>query len=230
MAPGLSNEPVPLAASVRGRARLRVDDLVVLTIVSACALEASSKLLNVESPFARSLLVIAWTAAAARRLVAWRHGQDPVHLERLSQKLTVAACTVPLFVMQLLNPSAPGWSTSDLHFLPVWLQAVGAVSIMVSLLAPFCAGPGRMRRDHLRGPGRPRFSPPAVEFYARAIGFVLLTGSPSVVAAVCGCVVLRSWTESHGQGGSVSVASATFDSASSSEVSHRDGRLGLLPA
>jgi len=215
MASGLPNEPVPSATSVRGRARLRVDDLVVLTIVSACALEASSKLLNVQSPIARSLLVIAWTAAAARRLVAWRHGQDPVHLERLSQRLTVAACTVPLFVMQLLNPSTRNWSTDASLSLPLWFQALGGLFILVSLLAPFCP------RSRVGWPARPSIPLPAVEFYTRAIGFILLSASPSVVVAVCACVVVRSWTEPR---------PATIDSASSREICDRDASLNLLPA
>jgi hypothetical protein len=222
MASGLPNEPVPSATSVRGRARLRVDDLVVLTIVSACALEASSKLLNVQSPIAQSLLVIAWTAAAARRLVAWRHGQDPVHLERLSQKLTVVACTVPLFVMQLLNPSTRDWATDASLSVPLWFQALGGLFILISLLAPFCA-----RRSRVRSPDRPNIPLPAVEFYARAIGFILLTASPSVVVAVCACVVVRSWTEPRPLAGP---ATATIDSASSREICGRDASLDLLPA
>lgn len=227
MASGLGNERVPSAlTSVDARVSLRLDDLVVLTIVSACALEASSKLLGVRDPIVQSFLVIGWTAAAARRLVAWRHGQGPLHLDRPSQKLTVVACTAPLFLMQLVNP----WSmTGGRLSSPFWLQAIGGLSILVSLLAPFCVRRSRMLVDRTPGSGRPSLSLPEVEFWARAIGFILLTASPAVLAAVCVSGTLRRWTASHGPVGSVSVAPASIDIAPSRNI-RRDGSLKLLPA
>jgi hypothetical protein len=148
---------------------------VVLAIVSACALEASSRFLAVQGPIAQSLLVIAWTAAAARRLVAWRHGHGPVPVERLSQGLTIVACAVPIVVMQSLNPSSREWPAIALASFPSSLHLAGALFIAFGVLAPFWVPRSRM----------------GVEFYARAIGFILLTASPLVAAVVAGCVMLR---------------------------------------
>jgi hypothetical protein len=231
MASGLANAPVPdVPRSVHAGVRLRFDDLVVLTIVSACALEASTKLLGVSDPIVQSLLVIAWTAAAARRLVAWRHGQGPARLDRLSQKLTVVACTAPLFVMQLLNPTSRDWSTSAPLSLPFWLHASGGLFIVISLLAPFCAQASRRLIDRSRGPERNGLSLGDVEFQARVIGFILLTGSPVVGAAVCAGMMLKHWTEPQGATSPVAAASAGITDDSPREMCRADGTLNLLPA
>jgi hypothetical protein len=228
MASGFWNERVPSApTSVHAPVWLRLEDLVVLTIVSACALEASSKLLGVGDPIVQSWLVIGWTAAAARRLLAWRHGQGSLHFDRLSQTLIVVGCTAPLFLMPLVNPSSGDGSMGGRLSSPFWLQAIGGLSILVSLVAPFCARHSRVLFDGTR-----RFAPslPGVELGARATGFILLAASPQAIAAVCVTGLLRSWTESQGQTSPVPVASRSIDSTSSREASRPDGSLELLPA
>jgi hypothetical protein len=217
-----AHAPAPAAStSVAASTRLRVDDAVVLAIVTACGLEASSKLLHVQNPIVQTLLVVAWSAAAARRLVAWRHGQGAVRFDRLYQQLTVVACTAPLFAMPLLNPSASNWSGGGLFSLPSWLQASGGLLIVMSLLVPFCAPPESSAEP------RPLIS--GAEFYGRAVGFILLAVSPWFAAAVCVSFVFRKRLSSN-EAGLSPVASAPSVPASSRRVYRRDGTLDPVPA
>ena len=117
--------------------RVHVTDLVVLAIVGGFALEVSTKLLSGGDALVQSVLVIAWTAAAARRLVDWRHGKSrPLALEGASQALAVVVGMAPWFLFPLMDGSFQNWWPWASIAFPPLFRIIGASLIMCG-----CAGP-----------------------------------------------------------------------------------------
>jgi hypothetical protein len=160
--------------------RLHVPDLVVLTIVGGCVLEASAKLLSGPDPLVQILLVIAWTAAAAKRLVDWRHGKAPaVALEDAPHPLALAVGMAPWFGLLLMDGSFQNWSPWASITFPPPFRIVGAVVIVSGVLGPFWIAL-RTRTTFARAGG-----------FAYAFGFLLLSSSPLIGVLATGWLALR---------------------------------------
>ena len=170
-------------AQTPGRAAVYryVADLVVLAIAGGCVMEASAQLLSVYNPVVLALMVIAWTAAAAKRLVAWRHGtRGAISIRGASQTITIVAGMAPWFLLPLVRqPLQDSTLWAPLAF-PLFLRVVGACLMMSGVFAPFWVA--------LRGSGP---STGDTGFALSAIGFFLLSSSPLVGVLTTGWLVLR---------------------------------------
>lgn len=122
----------------RALRNLHVADLVVLTIIGGGALDASTKLLAAPNPFVQSVLVIVFTAAAAQRLLAWRHGtRRTVSIEGASQTITIVVAAAPWFLLPLLRQPFQNWLQWAPLAFPLPLRVIGACLMMSGVLGPF---------------------------------------------------------------------------------------------
>ena len=160
--------------------RIHVPDLVVLLIVGGCVLEASAKLLTGPDALVQILLVIAWTAAAAKRIVDWRHGKAPaLTLEEAPQPFALVVGMAPWFVLLMMDGSFQNWSPWASITFPPLFRIVGAVVIVAGVLGPFWVAL-RRRSTLVRADG-----------FAYAFGFLLLSSSPLIGVLATGWLALR---------------------------------------
>jgi hypothetical protein len=167
---------------------LHLPDLVVLAIAGGVALEASTALLPVGHRILQTVVVIAWTAGAARRLVAWRHGKGRVlPVDDVPEMLLVAAGMTPWILLPLMRDPAGAWPLWAPLAFPGSLRVVGGCLAMAAVIGPFWTASGRgttaalQRRAAVRTLNRP-----GLDACACAAGFFLLSASPVVgVLIVC---------------------------------------------
>ena len=122
----------------RVRVRIHVTDLVVLAIVGGCVLEASAKLLSADDALVQIVLVIAWTSAAAKRLVDWRHGKARAFaIEGSTQALAIVVGMAPCFGLLLMDGSFQQWSPWESITFPLPFRIIGAGLLLSGMLGPF---------------------------------------------------------------------------------------------
>ena len=149
-------------------------------MVGGCVLEASTKLLAAPGVLVQTVLVIAWTATAAKRLVDWRHGKSRVlTLEGGSQALAVVAGMAPWFML-LMDGAFHSLSPLDSFTFPPVFRFFGAILIICGILGPF------------RVAGRRGRAPAHAGGFAYAFGFLLLS-SPVIGVLATGCWLAMSY-------------------------------------
>jgi len=154
---------------------LHVADLVVLAVVGGCVLDLSTKLLSPPNPLVQAVFIVACTAAAAKRLVAWRHGTcQPIVIEAPSQTIAIVAGVAPWFLLPALHDS-PLWSPVTF---PPALQVIGAVLMMSGVIGPFWVALTSSGASALAGASPAATSlRPDMHICARALGFFLLSAN-----------------------------------------------------
>jgi hypothetical protein len=158
---------------------VHIADLVVLGIVGACVLDVSAKLLSVPNPLVQSVFVIACTASAAKRLVAWRHGKcQPISIEGPSQTIAVVAGVAPWFLLPAVHQPLHEWALWVPIAFPPMLRVLGAIVMLAGVFSPFWIGLASGRPSTLVGASPSANSlRPDVEICARAFGFFLLSAN-----------------------------------------------------
>ena len=128
---------------------LHVADLIVLAVVGGCVLDLSTKLLSTPNPLVQAVFIVACTAAAAKRLVAWRGGTcQPIVIEAPSQTIAIVAGVAPWFLLPALHES-PLWAPVTF---PPALQVIGAVLMMSGVIGPFWVALTTSGASPLAGP------------------------------------------------------------------------------
>lgn len=194
---------------------LHVADIVVLAIVGSCALDASAKLLSAPNPVVQSVVVIACTAAASKRLVAWRHGGcRPLSIERPSQAIAVVAGVAPCFLLPLLRQPFQDWSLWVPIVFPLSLRVIGASLMMCGVFGPFwLALRGRgasvgVGESTLRDATRP-----GVDACAHAMGLFLLSSSPLIGVLTTSWLTMQWCVDREQSTPTPSFATGTMDAA-----------------
>jgi hypothetical protein len=179
--------------------RVHVADLVVLAVAGGVAFNASAALLPVGHPALQAVAVIVWTAGAARRLVAWRHGKGRVlAVDGAPEMLLVAAGMVPWILLPLMNDPVQTWPVWAPLAFPASLRVLGACLTMAGVVGPFWmargagAAPARARQvAGARQAAVRTLNPPGLDVCVCAAGFFLLSASPIVgVLVVCWFAVM----------------------------------------
>jgi hypothetical protein len=122
----------------RALRNLHVADLVVLALIGGGVLDTSATLLAAPNPIVQSVVVFAFSAAAAKRLLAWRHGtRRTISLQGASQTITIVVAAAPWFLLPLLRQPFQNWLQSAPLAFPLPLRVVGACLMMSGVLGPF---------------------------------------------------------------------------------------------
>jgi hypothetical protein len=163
-----------LARAVRN---LHVADLVVLAVVGGCVLDVSTKLLSAPNPLVQAIFIIACTAAAAKRLVAWRHGtSEPITIEGPSQMVAIVAGVAPWFLLPALHQPLHEWPLWTPVTFPPALQVIGAVLMLSGIFGPFWIALTSSGPSALAGASPAASSlRPDMQLCARALGHFLLS-------------------------------------------------------
>jgi len=147
---------------------LRLVDLVVITIVTMVASTGVTAWLGLSDTPAVIALTMGLACPAARRMIAWRRGVEPLRLGngQLSMGVLLFAMTPWLLLPELRT--AP-WhvvaSLATARFeLPLAVRWVGVVLTMIGVMRPMA--------ETLRGTGRIRSSA-----YIESLGLFIATGS-----------------------------------------------------
>lgn len=162
----MARSPSSAAPFARRLARalrnIHVADLGALAIVGGLVLDGSAKLLSAPNPLVQLVLVIACTAAAAKRLVAWRHGKGPpISIERPSQTIAIVAGVAPWFLLPLFHQPLHEWPLWAPIAFPPALRVIGACLMVSGMFGPLSLALG---------------------------GLFLLSSSPFVGVLVAGCL------------------------------------------
>jgi hypothetical protein len=167
---------LPVARTPQAPAvRLRGADLVVVAIACGSVMQASAKLLPPPDLVLQSVLVVAWTAMAVRRLLAWRHGRvGPVKVQGVAQGAAIACGLAPWVLLTVMETPLGAESTWAVATAPHSLRLFGACLVVWGVLGPFWLALRRRPPQSDDGADLGQFTMPGADRFAHAAGVFLL--------------------------------------------------------